>query len=127
MTGNVIRIEGDPPGGMEPSHLAPPEAFTTEDRTELDHTYFATPDGALSVGVWQCAPLKTHFDAYPWDEFITVVAGRVTITDAAGAEQTFGPGDTFYLRRGQPCTWEITQTLRKVSMALGAPDTGPGG
>ena len=122
MGGNVIGVSGDP-AGMEPSHLAPPDAFTTKDHTELDFTYYASPDGTLSVGVWQCAPLKAHFDAYPWDELCTVVAGRVTITDEAGVAQSFGPGDSFFLKAGRPCTWEITETLRKVSMAVGAPES----
>jgi uncharacterized cupin superfamily protein len=122
MAGNVIRVAGDPPEGMEPSHLAPPDAFTTGDHTELDHTYYASADGSVSVGVWQCAPLRTHFDAYPCDEFCTVVSGRVTITDEAGVAQDFGPGESFFLKGGRPCTWEITETLRKVSMSVGAPE-----
>jgi uncharacterized cupin superfamily protein len=126
MAGNLIRVVGDPPGGMEPSHLAPPGAFTTDDHTELAHTFFASPDGARSVAVWQCAPLKAHFDAYPCDEFITVVSGRVTITDDAGRAETFGPGDVFFLRQGRACTWEITETLRKLSLSIELPEDAAG-
>ncbi|MBK5928397.1 cupin domain-containing protein [Rhodobaculum claviforme] len=120
MTSNLIRLQDDPPGGMDPSHLALPGDFTTDDHTEREHVFHATPDGAVAVSVWQCAPLKKHFDAYPCDEFIVVVSGRVTITDDAGAAQTFGPGDTFFLQQGRACTWEITQTLSKLSMAVGS-------
>jgi uncharacterized protein len=117
MTGNLIRVTGDPPGGMAPSHLAPPDAFTAPDRTELAHEFYSGA-GGVSVGVWQCAPLKAHFDAYPCDEFITVVSGRVTITDDAGRAESFGPGDVFFLQGGRACTWEITETLRKLSMSV---------
>lgn len=122
MDGNVIRVVGDPPGGMEPSHLAPPEAFTTPDHTELAHAFFASKDGTRAVSVWQCAPLKAHFDAYPCDEFIAVVSGRVTITDDRGHAETFGPGDVFFVQQGRACTWEITETLRKLSLSVETPE-----
>lgn len=117
MTGNVIRVTSNPPGGLAPSHLAPPEAFTTPDTTELAHAFYEGA-GGVAVGVWHCAPLYAEFDPYPCDEFIAVVAGRVTITDDAGNAETFGPGDVFFLQGGRACSWRITETLTKLSMAV---------
>lgn len=108
----------DPRPRMEPSNLAPPEAFTTDDRTELIHTHFATPDESISVGTWESAPTREEIDAYPVHEMMTVISGSLTLTHADGRVETFTAGDTFFIAKGTPCTWEITETLRKFYMIV---------
>lgn len=108
--------DGHPETGMQPSDMTSPEAFTTDDKTELNHTFFQTDDESILSGVWECAPCKEEIDAYPVHEMMTVVAGSVTLTDAAGKSDTFRPGDTFFIPKGTKVTWEITETLRKFYM-----------
>ena len=45
----------------------------------------------------------------------TVISGSVTLS-RDGRSETFAAGDTFFIAKGTPCTWEITQTLRKFYM-----------
>lgn len=108
------RFETDPAEGMLPSNFTPQDAFTTEDKTETNHFYFATDDESILTGVWECAPCKEVFDAYPVHEMMTILSGSVTLTSTDdGRSETFTAGDTFFVAKGTRCTWEITETLRK--------------
>ena len=115
MTHTPFRL--DPaPSTMEPSDLCPAEAFTTDDRSELIHPHLDTSDGAIQTGVWECAPSREVIDAYPVHEMMTVISGALTLTHADGTAESFGPGDTFFIAKGTPVVWEITEKLRKFYM-----------
>ena len=115
MTNGVFRLlaNGDPVTGMQPSDMTPTEAFTSADESELNHTFFATADESILAGVWECAPAKEEIAAYPVHEMMTVLSGSVTVTDAEGRAETFTAGNSFFIAKGTPCTWHITETLRK--------------
>ena len=107
---------GDAETGMQPSNLTAPEAFTTDNHSELDHRFFATSDESVLSGVWECAPCKEEIESYPVHEMMTVISGSVTLTNADGQSETFTAGDTFFIPKGPKCTWQITDTLRKFYM-----------
>ena len=109
----MYRLEPNPAGGMAPSNFTPADAFTTDDKTETNHTYFATDDESRLVGVWECAPCREEIASYPVHEMMTVLSGAVTVTVAGEAPQTYRSGDTFFIPKGTACVWEITETLRK--------------
>ncbi|MCP4316528.1 MAG: DUF861 domain-containing protein [Hyphomicrobiales bacterium] len=118
MTQKVYRLSsvGDPVAEMQPSNFASPDTFTSDDRTELNHTFFATADDSILSGVWECAPCKEEIESYPAHEMMTVISGSVTVTDADGQSDTFTAGDVFFIPKGTKCTWHITETLRKFYM-----------
>ena len=101
------------PADMEPSTLTDLTAFTTDDRTEINRTAFATEDETVLSGVWECAPCREEIEAYPVHEMMTVISGSVTLTHADGRAETFTAGDTFFIAKGDPLTCEVTETLRK--------------
>ena len=107
--------DGHPESGMSPSDMVAAEDFTTDDHTELNHTFYATADESILSGVWECAPCREQIDAYPVHEMMTVISGSVTLS-RDGRSETFTAGDTFFVAKGTPCTWEITETLRKFYM-----------
>ena len=115
MTSRAMRLlpGGDPTTGMQPSSFTEPGAFTTDDETEINHTFFATPDESVLAGVWECAPCREEIDSYPVHEMMTVISGSVTVTNADGEADTYTSGDVFFIPKGTKCTWEITETLRK--------------
>ena len=118
MASKIFRLHsgGDPVTGMQPSNLAPLETFTSDDHTELNHTFFATTDESILSGVWECAPCKEEIESYPVHEMMTVISGSVTLTNADGQSETFTSGDVFFIPKGTKCTWHITETLRKFYM-----------
>jgi uncharacterized cupin superfamily protein len=101
---------------MEPSNLTEPEAFTTDDTTELNNTLFATKDESILAGVWECAPCREEIESYPVHEMMTVISGSLSLTHEDGRAEIFTAGDTFFIAKGTKCIWEITQTLRKYYM-----------
>jgi len=101
---------------VEPSNLVEENAFTSDDHTELDQLYFATDDKNVTAGVWECAPCKEEIDSYPVHEMMTIISGSVTLTNKAGKIEVFTAGDVFFIPKGTQCTWQITETLRKMYM-----------
>lgn len=117
MTTRFIRLlaEGSA-AGLQPSDMTSPDAFTSDDRTELNDTFFATEDESILTGVWECAPCREEIDAYPVHEMMTIISGELRLTDADGQSEIFRPGDTFFIPRGTRLVWEITEKLRKFYM-----------
>ena len=114
MNHTIARFIPSPPEGLTPSGFTAPSAFTSSDQTELNHFFYASDDKSTLAGVWQCAPCKEVIDAYPVNEMMTILSGSVTLTNTAdGTTDTFVAGDTFFIAKGTPCVWEITETLRK--------------
>ena len=120
MSGATFRLlpDGDPDSGMQPSDLTPADAFTSDDHTELNSTFFATSDNSVLTGVWECAPCREEIDSYPVHEMMTVISGAVTLTNADGQAETFRAGDTFFIAKGTKCVWHIEETLRKFYMIV---------
>ena len=101
MSTGFVRLEANPASGMQASDMTPPDAFTTDDKTELNHPYFAARDDSILTGVWECAPSKEIIDAYPVNEMMTVLSGSVTLTSPEGRSETFVTGDTFFIPKGE--------------------------
>lgn len=114
MSNIPFRIDPDPK--MEKSDMTAEELFTTDDRTELNHTHFATEDQKILTGTWECAPCREDIPAYPVHEMMTIVSGAIRLTHADGKVEELGPGDTFFIAKGTPVVWEITERLRKIYM-----------
>lgn len=120
MEHGVTRFESVPASAMTASDFTPATAFTTADKNERNHFYFAAADESALAGVWECAPCREVIDAYPVHEMMTVLSGSVTVTRSAdGTADTFTAGDTFFIAKGTACVWEITETLRKYYFIAG--------
>ncbi len=111
-----LHAGGSPATGMTQSDMVAPGDFTTDDRTELISHHYTSDDQSILTGVWECAPCREVIEAYPVHEMMSVLEGSVTVTDADGNAETFEAGDTFFIPKGTPCTWEITKKLRKFYM-----------
>lgn len=113
MNRGLTRFKSNPNDGMSPSDFTQKNAFTTEDKTEINHFYHQSDDESTLAGVWECAPCREDIKAYPVNEMMTVVSGSVTVTEQGSTAETFTAGDTFFIAKGTECVWEITETLRK--------------
>ena len=124
MNTKVIRLlaDGDPQTGMGPSSLVDPADFLVSDPTETIHTPFTNVEGNVTAGVWVCSPCKEEIERYGVDELCAVLSGSVTITNADGHAETFGPGDSFVMPQDFKGTWHITETLRKFWMIVEPPE-----
>ena len=72
-----------------------------------------TGEGDQEVGIWECTPGPSRW-LLETNEFITVVAGRMTVTVDGGEPLELATGDTAVFPKGWSGTWDIAETLRKV-------------
>ncbi|MBR7826993.1 DUF861 domain-containing protein [Actinospica sp. MGRD01-02] len=91
------------------------ETLIEGDPQEREHTYFAR-DGFV-IGAWEAQPYTEHIDAYPSDEFCTVLRGSVTLTADEGESHTFKAGESFTIEAGWAGTWRVHEPFLKLFAA----------
>ncbi|MCW2775819.1 MAG: cupin [Nocardioides sp.] len=72
--------------------------------------------GAAEVGLWGMEPGTDHDTEV--DEVFVVLAGRGTVSFEDGEVVELAPGVAVRLHAGERTTWVVTETLRKVYVAL---------
>lgn len=72
--------------------------------------------GEAEVGLWEMAPGIDHDTEV--EEVFVVLAGRGTVAFEDGEVVELAPGVAVRLRAGERTTWVVTETLRKVYVAL---------
>ena len=116
MSATTFKMLADPVGEEVPSNLIPNSSFTTDDTRETTVPFYRAEDGSVTAGIWECAPCKLEIEAYPVDEMMTIISGSLTITNAEGVEETFGPGEVVFVSKGSAMIWHITERLKKFFM-----------
>jgi uncharacterized cupin superfamily protein len=94
------------------------EPFTQYDGSPLGTRgveLWASEDGSIGVGVWECDAGRFPADFSEYGEIIQVVRGELVCTsDADGAVTTLRPGDTMVFPRGWTGEWVMREPLRKI-------------
>ena len=116
MSQTSFRLSSQTVGQASASNLIPGDAFTTDDQTELTFPYFEADDGSVASGLWECPPCDLMIDHYPVNETMTILSGQLRITGPDGSEESFGPGDVVFVRKGASFRWTITAHLKKAYM-----------
>lgn len=116
MSAATFKMRADPVGEKVQSNLIPKSSFTTDDTSETTVPFYRAEDGSVTAGIWECAPCKLEIEAYPVDEMMTIISGSLTITNADGVEETFGPGEFVFASKGSGMVWHITERLKKYFM-----------
>jgi len=65
------------------------------------------------AGIWECTPGLSRWELET-NEFVHVLAGRMTVTEDGGEPVELGAGDTVVFPLGWNGTWDIHETLRKL-------------
>jgi len=69
----------------------------------------------LIVEVYEDEPGTDRFDEpYIYDEFVTVLSGKLILTAADGESQEFVAGDTFVVPKGFTGTWQMLGNYREL-------------
>lgn len=116
MTATTFKVLPEPVGDKHPSRLIPKACFTSDDTEETASPFFDAADGSVGSGVWECAPCRMDIEAYPVNEMMTIIAGALTITNADGVAESFGPGEVVFVAKGSKMNWHITERLKKIYM-----------
>ena len=116
MTAKTFKIVPESAGEKTPSKLIPKSCFTTDETDEMTMRFYEAEDGSVASGVWECPPCIVEIPSYPVNEMTTIISGSLTITNADGVEETFGPGEVVFASKGSKMIWNITKRLRKYYM-----------
>ena len=81
-----------------------------------EHTLIIARLGSTDVGLWEMEP--GTIEDTEVEEVCLMLAGRGTVQFEDGEVVTLAPGLALHLRAGERTVWTVTETLRKVYVAL---------
>lgn len=71
--------------------------------------------GDFVVAIFEASPAIIDIsDPFPYDEFVLVLEGQVTLTHIDGEKQTYQVGDTFLVPKGWLGTWDMPGKYREM-------------
>ncbi|WP_298858609.1 cupin domain-containing protein [uncultured Sulfitobacter sp.] len=107
MTQSIIKLEKS----VAASHATPPTGDIIDGAPEFT-TWKLEDDDGLRCGLWQCTPGKWSMTYTVW-EYIRILEGFAIITPQDGDPIELRAGDSYILRIGFRCTWDVKETLLK--------------
>ncbi len=70
-------------------------------------------EGADESGIWTCTPGPSRWELET-NEFVHILAGRMTCTPDDGAPLKVRAGDTVVFPKGWKGTWDVHEPIRKL-------------
>ncbi len=71
--------------------------------------------GDFVVALYESMPALVDVSyPFPYDEFVTVLEGRVILTSREGEKQTYSVGDSFFVPKGWRGTWDMPEKFREM-------------
>jgi uncharacterized cupin superfamily protein len=71
--------------------------------------------GEVAVTIYESMPAVIDVNyPFPYDEFVLVLEGEVTLTDKEGNAQTYREGDSFTVPKGWMGTWDMPVKYREM-------------
>lgn len=90
-----------------------PAEIVLEGRSE--HWQRVLHQGEVVVAIYEAKPALIDIsDPFPYDEFVLVLEGQVTLTHIDGEKQTFEAGETFLVPKGFLGTWDMPGNYREL-------------
>lgn len=100
--------------GIEIGAFAAKPTSFEGDQKEAAIELWASADGKVSLGIWECTPGRFTADRSASTEFCHFLKGRVEMTHLDGRVQAFGPGDAITLQQGWKGVWRVLEHVRKI-------------
>ena len=85
-----------------------PEDESADFRTHNFHT------GNIMVSVYEAGPGKVRIEGSVYDEFITILEGRLILTPDGGGEHAYKAGDSLIVPKGYQGGWEMPERYREL-------------
>lgn len=110
-----FRAQDIPASEMASSHLELPTATPLSGviRTRSCGLY-ATNDGKIKTGTWECEPGTSRWEFLNRGEFIHVISGRMIVHEDGQHPLELSEGSTAVFPIGWQGDWIVLETLRKV-------------
>jgi uncharacterized cupin superfamily protein len=119
----LMRIFAHPDGdGLDDWGDIPAAELVSGKPKQRGRYCFNAPDIGLSAGVWDCTAFAAKMGPYSVDEFMMLLEGSVTITEAGGHVTRVEAGESFIIPRGLECAWTQEGHVRKIFVIYENPD-----
>jgi len=80
-----------------------------------EHAMKVLHKGEFVVTVYAAEPALIDISyPYPYDEFVFVLEGEVTLTSRDGEKQTYKVGESFVVPKGWQGTWDMPSKFREM-------------
>lgn len=110
----ILPLDADELRQMELESVPPfPAELVLEGESENWDSVIHQGEFVVSVFAASPAVLDVN-EPFPYDEFVLVLEGEVTLTSIDGGAQTYKPGDTFLVPKGWLGTWAMPVKYREM-------------
>lgn len=80
-----------------------------------EHWQKTLHEGEFVVALYEAMPALIEIsEPYPYDEFVHVLQGEVTLTPIKGEKQTYRAGENFTVPKGWMGTWDMPVRFREM-------------
>lgn len=80
-----------------------------------EHWQKVLHEGEYVVAIYEAMPALIKIsEPYPYDEYVQVLIGEVTLTSVEGEAQTFRVGESFNVPKGWMGTWDMPVKFREM-------------
>ena len=103
------------PEAVKKESLAEIPPFPEDERAGPQSNWMTVlHSGEVTVAVYESTPVLIEIkEPFPYDEYVHVLEGEVTLTDLDGNENTFKAGENFLVPKGFLGTWNMTTHYRE--------------
>ena len=110
----ILPLDADELSQMELESIPPfPAEVVLEGESENWESVIH--QGDFVVSVFEASPAVIDIsEPFPYDEFVLVLEGEVTLTNIEGGTRTYNPGDTFLVPKGWMGTWDMPVKYREM-------------
>lgn len=99
---------------IDVGQFKPKPTTLTEGQVEASKVLWTSPDGSVSIGVWECTPGTFTATRSGYAEVAHIISGRCSLTTEAGETSEHGPGDLVVTNEGWVGQWIVHETVRKL-------------
>ena len=116
-----VRLDRDKMAGLDLINVPPDAYIDILEAGELNMRVATLFEGAeLRVSIFESTPARTNHKTRPTDidEFVTVLSGKLILTEPNGTAHEFLPGDSLVLPVGFTGTWEMQGNYRELVVIM---------
>jgi len=99
---------------VDVGEFKPKPTALTAGLVEASRVLWKSPDGSVSIGVWECTTGAFAATRSGYSEVAHIISGRCTLTAEAGEVSEHGPGDLVVTNEGWTGQWVVHETVRKL-------------
>jgi hypothetical protein len=116
--GIVVLAADELQRGLTKMNTTDPFQIGGEAPLQHDNIAFTNDAGNMFVGMWDSMAFESEMRPFSCHEFVQLLEGEITITQADGTIHQFSAGDAFFIPEGTVCSWKTDGYVKKFYSIL---------